>query len=206
MSNRKQTKVNRTRREATKHEAYKDKVEKRPREKSAETLKLMINPEDTPSNPLTHNRLMNWLADTGWVSGYVRKRISPMDAHLYEDFVQSIWVIILSVKPDVIMEIWYKGKGKFVNYIKTIIDINLRGIGSPNYNENKKFHNTHCTLSDEQWMEFEEGHTTTSWTDTYPVKYQCPSGNRKKMVYLEYEDVPISTDYNDLIDTQRHND
>jgi hypothetical protein len=181
---------------------YTDVVTKRV--KTPEQQALMLNPEDTPQNPLTFQRLMQWLADTGWVSGYIRKRISPMDAHLYEDFVQTIWVIILSAKQDVVMDVWYRGKGKFVNYMKTIIDINLRGIGSVNYNENKKFHNTHCTLSDEQWNAFEEGNTNSTWTDTYPVKYQCPSGNRKKMVYLEHEDVSISTDYKDLIDEQHY--
>lgn len=201
----KKTILNHIQRELTKDEIYKEKS-KKSRQRTADSLKLMVNPEDTPTNPLTHQRLMEWLANTGWVNGYIGKRISPMDAFLYEDFTQTIWLIILSVKPETIMEVWYRGKGKFVNYLKTIIDINLRGIGSVNYNENKKFHNTHCILSDEQWSNFEEGINSTLWTDAYPVKYQCPTGNNKKMVQIEYEDVPITTDYNDLIDLQRHND
>ena len=195
MSNRKVTKTNRVRRESTKMEVYKDKVEKRPRQKSVEDVKLLINPEDTPSNPLTHQRLMEWLADTGWVYGYVRKRISPMSGFLYEDFAQSVWLEILQVKPEKIMQVWYTGKGAFVNFIKKIVDIQIKSTTSTNYRTNQRFHNTHCLLTDDEWREFEEGRTDSSFVDSYPVKCQCPSGNRKKMITVEHDIQPIHVEH-----------
>jgi hypothetical protein len=68
---------------------------------------------------------------------------------------------------------------------------------------NKHFHHTHIPLSNEQWQSLEEGIPETTYTNNYPVKYNCPSGNRKKMVTIEYEELPISVDnVNDLIDKQ----
>ena len=182
--------------------AYKEVVEKRSKTtKSPDQLKLLINPEDTTTNPLTYHRLMDWLANTGWVEGYIRKRISPMDALLIEDYTQSIWVQILLIKPDLMMEIWYNGKGCFVNYIKRLIDIQLH-CKSHVYNENKHFHHTHITLSDEQWDPFENAVPETMFTDSFPERYNCPSGNRKKMVIVQHDLQPISTDYDRLIDNQ----
>ena len=172
---------------------YQEHVKKVKVKHTAEELPLLINPEDTPDNPLTWERLMNWLADTGWVYGYVRKRISPMYAHLYEDFAQHCWLVILSCNQERIMEIWRHGKGAFVNYIKRVIDVQLKSIGNPTYQTNKLFHHTHCLLSDEQWSHFEEGETSSTWIDSFPVKYNCPSGNRKKMVRIEHEELPIHT-------------
>lgn len=183
---------------------YQDRVTKvKTRKHTAEEVPLLINPIDTPDNPLTHERLMNWLANTGWVYGYVRKRISPMDAHLYEDYAQHCWLAILEVKPQRMMEIWYTGKGAWVNYIKRIIDVQLKSMTCPNYYVNKRFHHVHCLLSDEQWSAFEEGGTDTTFIDAVPVPYNCPSGNRKKMVQvgLEEQSIHVDPDYN-LTDEQ----
>lgn len=173
---------------------YQEQIKKGNKKHNADELPLLINPEDTKENPLTWERLMDWLANTGWVYGYVRKRISPMDAALYEDYAQQCWVEILSSKKERLLEVWHKGKGAFINYIKVIIDVQLKSIGSKNYKINKHFYHTHCTLSDEQWKHFKDGETISSRIDAYPVKYQCPSGNRKKMIQIEYEEVPIIVD------------
>lgn len=117
-----------------------------------------------------------------------------MDGHLYEDFAQHCWLAILQIKKDRIMEVWRNGKGAFVNYIKRVIDVQLKSTTNPNYQTNKHWHHVHCTLSDEQWHHFEEGETTSTWIDSFPVKYQCPSGNRKKMVKIEHEELPIHVD------------
>lgn len=191
-------------RNANKPEAYQEVVKKRSKTtKSPENLRLLMNPEDTPENPLTFHRLMEWLAWTGWVYGYVRKRISPMDAHLYEDYAQSVWLTILELRPEYVMEVWYHGKGKFVNFMKRVIDCQLQ-YRTNTYHLNKHFHHTHLTLTDEQWMRFEEGETDSTFIDSYPVKYNCPSGNRKKMVQVEHEEKAIQTDYESLIDKQIH--
>lgn len=182
------------RREINKEAVYKERVKTTTYIHNADQLPLLINPEDTKENPLTWERLMEWLASTGWVYGYVRKRISPMDGHLYEDFAQHCWLAVLQIKKDRIMEVWRNGKGAFVNYLKRVIDVQLKSTTNPNYQTNKHWHHVHCTLSDEQWHHFEEGETTSTWIDSFPVKYQCPSGNRKKMVKIEHEELPIHVD------------
>lgn len=194
----------RVERNANRKVAYQEVAQKRSKTtKTPEQLKLLINPDDTPENPLTFHRLMDWLANTGWVEGYVRKRISPMDAHLYEDYAQTVWLEILNLKQDVIMEVWYHGKGQFINYMKRVIDCQLCHTSTRTYQLNKHFHHTHIPLSNEQWQSLEEGIPETTYTNNYPVKYNCPSGNRKKMVMIEYEELPISVDnVNDLIDKQ----
>lgn len=173
---------------------YQERMKKTKKKHTAEELPLLINPIDTPSNPLTRDRLMEWLASTGWVYGYVRKRISPMNAHLYEDYAQSVWQSILEVKPETIMRVWYTGKGCFVNYIKRIVDTQLKSVSCLNYYTNQRFHNTHCLLTDEQWRLLEEGNRDSTFIDTFPVKYNCPSGNRKKMIYPEHDEQPIHVD------------
>lgn len=189
---------------ANRPEAYKEVVKKRAKTtKSPEELKLLTNPEDTPENPLTFERLMQWLADTGWVYGYIRKRISPMDAHLYEDYAQSVWLVILELRPEYVMEVWYHGKGQFVNFMKRVIDCQLQ-YRTYTYSVNKHFHHTHLALTDEQWKLLEEGETNTTFINSYPVKCECPSGNRKKMVMVEHDEVPISTEYDSIVDMQIH--
>lgn len=193
----------RIQRNANKDLVYKEIVQKKTKKHTPEQLALMINPEDTADNPLTFHRLMEWLANTGWVYGYVRKRISPMDAHLYEDFAQSVWLEILNLNPDLMMEVWYHGKGKFINFIKKVIDLQLKCTGTRTYAVNKHFHHTHVSITNEQWHYLEEASPNIMYTDRYPVKYDCPSGNRKKMVMIEYEDLPISVkNVDDLIDNQ----
>lgn len=180
---------------ANKRTAYQERVEKRTYKYHAEQLPYLVNPEDTPQNPLTHKRLMDWLASTGWIDGYVRKRISPMDANLYEDFAQHCWLEILSVRPERLMEIWYTGKGAFTNYIKKIIDVNLNSKSHDVYNVIKHFYHTHYMLSPEQWERFEEGDSESTFIDVYPERYECPSGNRKKMVRKAFEELPIHIDF-----------
>lgn len=183
-------------RNLTKQTKYEEQC-KRTVKSSASDLPLLINPVDTPENPLTHKRLMDWLAETGWVEGYVKKRISPMDAYLYEDFAQNCWLEILQCKPEKIMEVWYKGKGKFINYLKTIIDVQLKSCTNPTYKTIKKFYHEHYLLTDEQWKNFEEGIDHSTCIETFPVRYDYPTGNRKKMVVIECEESPITIDKSD---------
>ena len=197
--------LNYIRNNLTKKTQYQERVAKQKgMTKTPDQLALLLNPEDTPENPLTYSRLMNWLAHTGWVHGYVRKRISPMDAILYEDYAQSVWLVILELNPELIMEVWYNGKGRFINFLKRVIDVQLYSTSTSTYLTNKRFHHIHCTLSDEQWLNFEEGNEDTTSTKTYPVKYECTSGNRKKMIKMEHDIETIHSDYNELTDNQIH--
>lgn len=83
--------------------------------------KLFTNPPDNP----TYYQLMDWLADTGWIEGRVRKIISSLDLEYLDDYIQEVWIQILEVPIPKMMDIWKKGKGKFCNYIKSIIVNNV---------------------------------------------------------------------------------
>lgn len=193
--------VTRIRNNLNKVKKYEERVAKKKRNfKTPDQLALLLNPEDTPENPLTYSRLMDWLANTGWVYGYVRKQISPMDALLYEDFAQHVWLVILELKPELIMEVWYHGKPQFINFIKRVIDVQLHSTSTPTYLVNKRFHHQHCTLDDTQWQNFLEGNEDTTNIVSYPARYECPSGNRKKMVVIEHDVETIHSDRIDLID------
>lgn len=172
-----------------KHNIAKEIATKNPKKRPIEHLNLLLNPEDTQENPLTYERLMDWLSRTGWVEGYIRKKISPMDVHLIDDFTQRIWICILTVNKDTMMEVWYHGKGKFVNFLKCVINLQLHS-RAQTYKENKHFHHTHCTLSDDQWQSFLDAEQETLWTDTYPVKFSQP-GSRSKQIIIEHEDLII---------------
>lgn len=190
----------RTQTNANRQSAYKEIVEKKSKtKKTIEELKLLINPEDTRDNPITYDRLMDWLANTGWVEGYIRKRISPMDANLIEDFTQSIWECILKIRHEYIMEVWSHGKGQFVNFMKRVIDLQLH-CRAQVYKENKQWHHEHIMLDDNQWNLFENGSATSTYIHTYPEKYNCPSGNRKKMVRVATEEQEIITDIENILE------
>lgn len=183
--------------------AYEEVSSKKFKEsRNTEELRLLQNPEDTPENPLTFERLMEWLAWTGWVYGYVKKKISPMDANLWEDYAQSVWLALLELKPDYVMGIWYKGKGKFVNFLKKVINIQIRTTTSSTYHTNKHFHHIHKTLTDDQWTILSEGENHISYEDPFPMRYSCPSGNRSKMVVKEIDHIPAEVDPKFLTDSQ----
>ena len=113
--------------------------------------KLMTNPPE----PLTWQILMNWLSDTGWVEGFIGKRISPLDRLYFADYVQECWVQILEVPQDKMMEIWYRGKGKFVNYIKSIIVNNIYSKSSHCFKNIREAGKHEMFLTDEQWIKLD---------------------------------------------------
>lgn len=118
--------------------------------------KWLTNPKDTEDDPLTYERLMNWLVDTGWVQGFLKIRIHPLDRPLEEDMLQECWIQILSVPHDKMLGIWYKGKGKFTNYLKSIIINNVYSITSATYKNTKGLYANELYLDDAQWTKFEE--------------------------------------------------
>lgn len=154
--------------------------------------KYLQNPEDTPSNPLTWERLMEWLSDTGWVEGRVRKCISPLDMRYLDDYIQEVWIQILEVPPDKLMGIWRKGKGKFTNYIKSIISNNICSTVSPLYKNIRKDSANEVTLDDVGWDAFSNGSDTSETITKYPVSNK--NGNLEDRVKFEYEKVTIHSE------------
>lgn len=118
--------------------------------------KWLRNPTDTKEDPLTHERLMEWLAQTDFIENNVGKRISPLDKELYEDAVQEVWVQVLQVPPEKLMSIWYKGKGKFTNYLKTIIKVNLNSFTLPFYIKFKHPQHNEILLTPQNWKRIED--------------------------------------------------
>lgn len=120
----------------------------KPKPKKIKKLpKLLTNPPE----PVTWQSLMQWLSDTGWVEGFIGKRISPLDRAYFDDYVQECWIQILEVPQDKILEIWFRGKGKFINYIKSIIINNIRSSSSHVFNNIRRWRQIERTMTDEQW-------------------------------------------------------
>ena len=135
----------------------------------AKNKKYLINPEDTPENPLTWERLISWLVETGWCDAMIRKFISPLDQHVADDMFQETWLQILEVPKDKLMGIWYKGKGKFTNYIKSIITNNLISKSSIVYRNIKAPYTKMMTLDDSAWKKFERGEEWSTGEVIFPI-------------------------------------
>lgn len=133
---------------------------------------LMTNPPE----PVTRDGLMKWLSDTGWVEGFLGKKISPLDRPYYEEYLQEVWVQILEVPEDKIVDIWHRGKGKFVNYIKSIIMNNIYSSSSHLFQNVRKFRKDERELTDYQWNLLDEDGKST-FDVVFPINDFEP-GNR----------------------------
>ena len=163
----------------------------------AKNKKYLINPEDTPENPLTWDRLMAWLVDTGWVDALIRKFISPLDQHVADDMFQETWLQILEVPKDKLMGIWYKGKGKFTNYIKSIITNNLISSTSAVYSRIKSPYTRMMYLSDEGWSRFEDGERDNKADVIFPIK-----GTKWREIEVGVDSVDIKSIGNLYVDNE----
>lgn len=152
--------------------------------------KYLQNPEDTPSNPLTWDRLMAWLADTGYIEGLVGKRISPLDRHLIEDYIQEVWVQILEVPHDKLLEIWYRGKGKFTNYLKSIVINNVYSNSSHLYKNIREGTHELIHLDDVGWKMLENDNEAEAHL-TFPVLERERGKSSKATVKIEEEKIYI---------------
>jgi hypothetical protein len=154
---------------------------------------LMINPEDTDENPLTHYRLMAWLADTGYVEGFLYKKISPLDMPYVEDYIQEVWVQILSVPPERMMYMWYKGKGAFTNYIKAIVTNNIISTNSHVYNNIRKGVKDHIHLDDAGWNHLDNDEEADAYLQfaTWEKSTNPTTGRQKKVPTINYEKITV---------------
>lgn len=78
----------------------------------------------------------------------MRKKISPLDRNLLDDYIQEIWLIIC--ENEKLVEMFGKGKGVFVNYIKSIITNNIYSSCSQVFKKIKQFNHKHCLLDNSQ--------------------------------------------------------
>jgi hypothetical protein len=137
------------------------RVRKRENEK-ATTIKRdwMRTLPDTPDNPLTRDRILEWMASTGYVEGFINKKTHPLDKPFLEDYIQEVWVQIALVDPEKIVRLYRDGKGRFTNYIKGLIMNNIRSTCSYVYKNTRSFYANEVYLDDEQWTELTEDDTT----------------------------------------------
>lgn len=119
-------------------------------------LRWMKTLEDTPENPLTRERLMKWVAHTQYVENFIKKRIHQLDKPYLDDYIQECWVQILEVPEDKILEIYRRGKGKFTNYIKSIIMHNIKSNSSILFRNLRRDKFNEVYLSDNEWVNLEE--------------------------------------------------
>lgn len=68
----------------------------------------------------TPDSLMEWLVWTGWVDAYIKFKMKNGNDPDYEDYRQTIWIEILSIKDRLHRIYCEDGKPSFLNYIKMI--------------------------------------------------------------------------------------
>lgn len=115
---------------------------------------------ETPDNPITKDRIMEWMADTNYIEGFIYKKIHSLDKEYVEDYIQEVWVQILELDEDKIVEIYKSGKGRFTNYIKALIMNNIRSTCSYLYKNIRQPRLHEVYLTDEQWTDMIENDET----------------------------------------------
>lgn len=120
----------------------------------------MTTLRETSDNPITRDRIMEWMADTRYIEGFVHKKIHSLDKEYVDDYIQEVWVQILSLPSDKIVEIYKSGKGRFTNYIKVLIMNNIRSTTSALYKYIRQPRLHEVYLTDDQWVEMIENDET----------------------------------------------
>ena len=141
--------------------------------------KWFVNLEDTPENPLTRDRILEFVVKSGWIEGHTRKRMSPLDYQQAEDYIQSIYEEICKIPEDKLIEIYRKGKGKFTNYLKALIQHQV-------YRENKLWRQVEIPLEDSQWTNLVEN-GTTKMVQQFPVVDRDKGITPDQRVHFEYD-------------------
>lgn len=158
--------------------------------------KWFVNLEDTPENPLTRDRILEFIVSSGWIEGHTRKRMSPLDYQQAEDYIQSIYEEICKIPEDKLIEIYRKGKGKFTNYLKALIQHQVYSSCSKTYKENKQWCQVEIPLEDSQWINLEET-GTTKMLQQFPVIDRNKNMDIKDRVHFEYDgSVEIQSEIN----------
>lgn len=140
-----------------------------------------------PKEPVTRDSLLEWFASTNWIDNHVRKRISPLDYNHVDDYIQSVWEEICKIPETKLLEIWYKGKPKLVNYFKSLISNQIHSSCSKTFRENKAFVFNEIPLDDDQWRCLEES-GETNYVQQFPVINRDKGIKLSERVSFEYDD------------------
>lgn len=149
--------------------------------------KWLITLEDTSENPLTRDRIMNWMASTGFIEGFIGARIHPLDRPYYDDYLQEVWLQILEVDPEKLIFLYRAGKGRFTNYIKCLIMNNIRSDSSLLFKHIRADKKKEVYLDDDQWSSLLE-------SDEADVENILTSHKEGSEWVLETEPVSITTE------------
>ena len=161
------------------------------RSKSYHSVRSQPKLFKNPREPITRESLLEWLYRTGWFENHVRKRSSPLDKNQLDDYIQSCWEELCKIPEEKLLEIWYRGKGKFVNYCKALIGHQTYSSCSKTFKENKIFYTTEVYLDDQQWQTFEED-GETNYRQQFPVINDEPGLSDEERVTFEYDDSMVA--------------
>lgn len=148
--------------------------------------KWFVNLEDTPENPLTRDRILDFIVSSGWIEGHTKKRMSPLDYQQAEDYIQSIYEEICKIPDDKLIEIYRRGKGKFTNYLKALIQHQIYSSCSKTYKENKQWCQVEIPLEADQWTNLEET-GSTKVVQQFPVIVRDKNIDISERVHFEYD-------------------
>lgn len=151
--------------------------------------------EDSPSNPLTRERLLNWMASTGFVEGFMRVRMHQLDHPYYEDYRQEVWLQICLIPEDKLVFLYRAGKGRFTNYIKMLIMNSIHSDSSILYKTIRADRRKEVYLDDTQWCEMIDNNTTEidvpgMITGRENGKLTCDVEHQLITTELKLEDLP----------------
>lgn len=158
--------------------------------------KWLLNLEDTEENPLTRERILNWIASTMFIENHMRKRISPLDYAQADDYIQSVWEEICKIPEEKLIAVYRKGKGKITNYLKALIQNQIHSNSSKTYRENKEWRQREVPLEDSQWISLEET-GSTKMVQQFPCLNKENNCHPTKRVHFEYDgSVVINSEIN----------
>lgn len=129
--------------------------------------------------------IIQWLVNSLWVENYIRKVKGPFFKYT-DDFIQEVWLQILSIDQDKIVKSFQISKARFISYIKCIINNNITSTSSPTYRHIQAFYDKHISLTDVQW-------TTLDANIANGYVGDCPIHKNTVQVenpFDQYEDIP----------------
>ena len=94
--------------------------------------------------------IIQWIVDSLWVENYIRKTKGPFFPYT-EDFIQEVWLQILSIPESKIVSAFQFSKPRLIAYLKCIINNNITSTTSPTYRHIQAYHTRHVSLTDMQW-------------------------------------------------------
>lgn len=165
--------------------------------------KLFKNPRE----PITRESLLEWLYKTGWFENHVRKRSSPLDKNQLDDYIQSCWEELCKIPEEKLLEIWYRGKGKFVNYCKALIGHQTYSSCSKTFKEVKQHTIYEIPMDNEQWESLERS-GNTNYCKQFPIINDEPGRriNDEERVTFEYDDSMVAQVLDPLYEEDKYDD